>query len=309
MTYIKGFTFGFMAPRGAFMKETAKKSLYEMKQRTGCTTVILAIAALQDTAQSIHIDYRGEHIVGDDELVDMIYYAQSMGLEVILKPLVNVADGTWRAHIKFFDHDVPCEPKWSEWFSSYQAYQEHYAKIAETTGCSMYIVGCEMVQTTHRDNDWRRIIASVRKHYKGLVSYNADKYQEDRITWWDAVDVISSSGYYPINEWDQNISRIKQVVLAHNKPFFFAEAGCMNVEGAAKIPNDWSHPGEISDEEQSSYYDSMFNTVKGHDFIQGFGLWDWSWNVLEDSCDFNLKGYNVYKRPSEKIIKTYFDSI
>ena len=31
----------------------------------------------------------------------MIAYAQGIGLKVILKPMVNVADGTWRAHINF----------------------------------------------------------------------------------------------------------------------------------------------------------------------------------------------------------------
>lgn len=33
--------------------------------------------------------------------------------------------------------------------------------------------------------------------YHGLVSYNTDKYQEDHVSWWDYVDMISPSGYYP----------------------------------------------------------------------------------------------------------------
>ena len=39
--------------------------------------------------------------------------------------------------------------------------------------------------------------------YHGLVSNNTDKYQEDHVSWWDCVDVISSSGYYPIDQWEQ----------------------------------------------------------------------------------------------------------
>ena len=48
----------------------------------------------------------------------------------------------------------------------------------------------------------------------GLITYNADKYQEDHVTWWDAVDVISSSGYYPIDEWENQLDRIEPVVAA-----------------------------------------------------------------------------------------------
>ena len=75
----------------------------------------------------------------------MIHYAKSLDLNVILKPMVNVSDGTWRAHINFFDMDVPCEPKWSDWFKSYNDFILHYADIAEETGCEMFVIGCELV--------------------------------------------------------------------------------------------------------------------------------------------------------------------
>lgn len=75
--------------------------------------------------------------------------------------------------------------------------------------------------------------------YHGLVSYNPDKYQEDHVSWWDCVDVISSSGYYPIDQWEQELDRIEKTVLKYRKPFFFAEAGCMSRKGSGMIPNNW----------------------------------------------------------------------
>lgn len=75
--------------------------------------------------------------------------------------------------------------------------------------------------------------------YHGLVSYNTDKYQEDHVSWWDCVDVISSSGYYPIDQWEQELDRIEKTVLKYKKPFFFAEAGCMSRKGSGMIPNNW----------------------------------------------------------------------
>lgn len=135
----------------------------------------------------------------DEELRSMIAYAVDLGLRVILKPMVNCRDGSWRAWINFFDNEVPCEPKWSRWFDSYMDYMLHYARLAEECGCEMLIIGCELVMAERREAEWRELISKLRTVYFGLLTYNTDKYQEDRVPWWDALDVISSSGYYPMD--------------------------------------------------------------------------------------------------------------
>ncbi len=186
----------------------------------------LSFAAVQAHAQSTTIPFRDEPTVTEEEVRHAIAEAKRHGLHVCLKPVVNCANSTWRAHINFFDHDVPCEPKWSEWFASYTEYIVHYARVAEETGCEMLCIGCEMAQTDRREQEWRELIAAVRRVYSGIVTYNCDKYQEDRVGWWDAIDVISSSGYYPVGEWNNQLDRIEGVVRRFGKPFFFMEAGC-----------------------------------------------------------------------------------
>lgn len=302
MEYIKGYTFGFRSPKGSFRTEQAKESMRKLAERTNINTVIFAVDALQNRAQSVAVDYIGNHIVGDDELIEMIIYAQGLGLDTILKPMVNVRDGTWRAHICFFDEDVPSEPTWGQWFDSYTKFQCHYAKIAKQTNCKMLIVGCEMVQSEKRANQWRELIKNVRDNYNGLISYNTDKYQEDRVTWWDSVDVISSSGYYPIDNWDNQLRRIKKIVDKYNKPFFFAEAGCPSRDGAAKIPNDWTRFTKVNIEEQAKYYEVMFEKVAMYPFVKGFGLWDWSSNLYNEKDAHNDESYGVYGKPAEKVI-------
>ncbi len=306
LPYIKGFTFGWMSGKGVFRTPEAKQSLQLMQQHTGSEYVIIALAALQDHPQATTIDYQGQHMVDDDELIDMIEYAYSLGLKVILKPTVNCADGTWRAHINFFDHDVPCEPKWHEWFASYTEYQLHYARIAQQTNCEMLVVGCEMVQSDRRAEEWRQLIAEVRTVYTGKISYNADKYQEDRITWWDAVDVISSSGYYPLGYWEQQLDRIEAVVTRYNKPFFFVEAGCPSRTGSAHIPNDWSWDGEVNVEEQQNFYKEMFSHVQQRDWVRGFGLWDWSAELYPEAEALTDNGYGVYGKPAQQTILDFY---
>ena len=226
MKFIKGVTFAPFVPSGCLGTEEAKESLVKMKERTGADFVILAPGAVQATPISEEIDFRSERTMTDAELIDTIRQAKSLGLRVALKPTVNCADGTWRGHIHFFDVDVPCEPKWGNWFASYTAFQLHYAKIAEEEGCELFIAGCEMVMTEIREKEWRKLIADIREVFHGPVSYNTDKYQEGHVNWWDAVDVISSSGYYPADNWENQLDRIEAVVKKFDRPFFFAEAAC-----------------------------------------------------------------------------------
>ncbi|PZT52193.1 glycoside hydrolase family 113 [Paenibacillus silvae] len=306
MDYIKGFTYGWLSGKGEFRKPAARESLRLMAERTGSSHVIFALAAQQDHPQAVEVKYRGAHLVEDDELVEMIRYARTLGLRVILKPTVNCSDGTWRAHINFFDIDVPCEPKWKDWFRSYTAFQLHYAAIAEQEKCEMFIVGCEMVQSERRDREWRKVIANVKEVYAGPVSYNTDKYQEGHVTWWDAVDVISSSGYYPIDDWEAQLDRIEREIAPYGKPFFFAEAGCPSRSGSAQVPNDWGLEGEVNAEEQASFYEAMFRHVSQREWVRGFGLWDWSAQLYAEKDALTDDGYGVYTKPAEKVIHQFY---
>ena len=180
-----------------------------MIEHTAADFIILAPVGLQDHAHSEEICYTSSATFSDEELINMIRYAKSKRIRVALKPTVNCKNGVWRAYISFFEKDVPCEPKWENWFASYTEFQTHYAKIAEAEQCDLFIAGCEMVMTEHRSEEWRNVIAAIRNYYHGPVSYNTDKYQEENVTWWDCVDMISSSGYYPIDQWEQELDRIE----------------------------------------------------------------------------------------------------
>ncbi|WP_139892406.1 1,4-beta-xylanase [Bacillus sp. D386] len=310
MDFIKGFSFGYMSKRGEWEDVKAKQSLKSLKERCGIDHVVLTVVAEQDRPQSTVINWR-EHpnVVSDEEIIEMVHFAQSLGLKVILKPMVNVSDGTWRAQINFFDTDVPCEPKWSEWFASYNEFILHYAKLAEETKCSMFVVGCEMVNADRREKEWRDLINEVRKLYSGLVTYNCDKYQEDILKWWDAVDVISSSGYYPIDKWEQELDRIESVVKKHTKPFFFCEAGCPSWEGGDLLPNDWTLRGKADVNVQKEWYEKMFSTTVKRDWVKGFALWDWKAHLYPIEKADSDQDYAVYGKPAEKVIYRYYKEI
>lgn len=306
MEYIYGITFAPFEGSGSFASEESMESMRLMKERTNCNFVILAPSGRQEGPQSEDISYTSELTMTDDELITMIKYAKSLGLRVALKPTANCNDGTWRAHINFFDEDVPCEPKWSNWFSSYTHFQLHYAKIAEEYGCEMFIAGCEMVMSERREKEWRKLIKDIRTVYTGLVSYNTDKYQEHNVRWWDEVDVISSSGYYPIDNIDEQLDRIEKVVLQYKKPFFFAEAGCMSVEGSKFVPNNWEIKAESDLEGQADWYREFFDKCSKREWCSGMALWSWGSKLYKPDEIELRKDYEIFAKPAENVIRKYY---
>lgn len=306
MEYIKGITFAPFAHRGALSGPAAVKSLDNLVSQTHANFIILVPAGLQDTPQSETIDFHSEYTMSDQELIFMIRAAKERGLRVALKPTVNCKNGVWRAHINFFDEDVPCEPKWSNWFRSYTGFQLHYAELAQTHGCEMFIAGCEMVQAQRREQEWRRLISDIRGVFSGPVSYNTDKYQEHNVSWWDAVDVISSSGYYPIHDWERQLDRIEKVVQAFQKPFFFAECGCMSTEGSKLVPNDWTIKGAVDLQGQADWYRAMFRAASKRSWVNGFALWDWSGNQYPENEAQTNGGYDIYGKPAQQIVSEFY---
>ncbi|MFG1735226.1 glycoside hydrolase family 113 [Paenibacillus sp. 843] len=300
-----GMTWGWTGVRGSWTGPEAAFSMERMAEMN-VNWVAIALSAVQSTPQSTEIPFREEPTVTDDEVRWAIRKAKSMGLKVCLKPVVNVGNGTWRAHITFFDEEVPGEPSWAEWFHSYGEFIHHYAEIAEEEHCEMLCVGCEMVQADKRDAEWRALIADVRSVYGGLVTYNCDKYQEERVRWWDAVDIISSSGYYPIDQWEEQLDRIEGTVRRWNKPFFFMEAGCPSREGSAARPNDWSLPGGPSEEEQRRYYEAMFAACTKREWMQGYMLWDWPARLYSGEEASLNDDYCMYGKQAGETVRNYY---
>ncbi len=101
--YIAGMTWGFMGVRETWANDEAKHSMEQMATATGANWTAIAFSAIQATAHSTEIPYWDAPTVTDEEVKWAIREAKTLGLNVCLKPIVNCADGTWRAHINFFD--------------------------------------------------------------------------------------------------------------------------------------------------------------------------------------------------------------
>lgn len=301
---IHGINFAPFGKKGSLSGAAFPGELYEALSRTGADTVIFCPGALQKTAHTESIRFAEGELLSDEELINAIQFAHYLGKKVFLKPTVNCEDGTWRAYISFFDHAEPGEATWENWFAAYTAFQMHYAKIAEKMGVECFIAGCEMVQTEHRESQWRELFACLRGVYHGILSYNTDKYQEEYVPFWDAVDWIGVSGYYPAGDWERELDRIEKVSQKVNRPVFFAEFGCMSTRGSAKRPNNWELQEPVSLEEQAAWYDEALSAMEKRSFVAGAAVWEIGRGEQGDSS--HDRGYRILGKPAEIIVRRHY---
>ena len=306
MDFLNAYTYGFCEKRG-FTRGTAwKHSLRLLAESTGCNAIILPVCAWQEHTYSTVMDSAHPDVMDGEDVRNVCGFAEELGLKVILKAMVNCRDGYWRAYIHFPDEPVPTEPGWGDWFPAWEEHVLLVADMAEENQADLFCVGCEMVGTDHREAEWRHLIARVRERYHGPLTYNCDKYQEDHVRWWDAVDVISSSGYYPIDALEENLERIRTTAQRFEKPFLFMECGCPSRERSEYRPNDWRFGGETSPEAQERWYRAFTNALEKHPFVRGTGWWDWSATRLyPEAAGMDDSGYCTYGKPASAVLRAF----
>ena len=309
-TFFNAYTYGFCEKRGFTRGTTWRWSLQELQRTTGCNAIILPVCAWQDHTYSTEMTSQGPDVMDRDDVRAVCAYARELGLKVILKAMVNCRDGYWRAYIRFFDQDVPTEPGWADWFRAWTDHVRLVAEMAEENQADMLCVGCEMVGTDHREAEWRALIAQARSRYHGPVTYNCDKFQEDHVTWWDAVDVISSSGYYPVEALDEHIQRIEKVAERANRPFMFMECGCPSRDQSQHRPNDWRFGGETSQSAQLEWYEAFLDALKRYPFVRGTGWWDWPATRLYPApAAQDQNGYCTYGKPANEALRRFAEGL
>ena len=314
--FIKGFTYGFNGRRGMYRTEEARLSMNRMASLGG-NWAALAFAVMQDSFCStvIRPDYR--YTVTDRDIVSAVDQLHSLGLNVCMKPMVNCADGLWRACIQFPDSDPGQRNYWEEWFESYTAFLCHYAEIAEETGCEMFCVGCEMLGTEKKEDAWRNTIAAVRRLYHGPLVYNTNHGKESGVPWWDAVDYIGTSAYFRVADvpgeslekmqaaWDREKHALAVLSdVNHGKQIIFMEIGCRSARGCAMMPYDFSHHEfPYDEEEQARFYKSCMRSMWDEPWFAGFFWWDWSTFLPKKHPD---SGFSIVGKKAEQVVKEWY---
>ncbi|MBQ7955761.1 MAG: glycosyl hydrolase family 53 [Lachnospiraceae bacterium] len=318
---IKGFTYGYDAKRGDLRSKEGIKS-QELLYQTGVNWICLPVVCEQETAHSTEISFDFGRTCSDRDIMATVQRAHNNNIKVCLKPMVNCKDGVWRAYINFADSDFEGkDPYWDKWFKNYGDFMKYYAQLAQETGCEMLCIGCEMCGTERKETHWRKLISEIREIYFGKLIYNTNHGHEDDVKWFDAVDYVGTSAYFPVAKEGGATSEIMQerwaaireemykVHKKFNKQIVFIEIGCRSAHGCACMPWDFQHRDLPHDEdEQAAFYDSCLTVFADQPWFGGVFWWDWS-TFIYDTKEAALKdnGFNIHLKKAEDVLKKWYN--
>lgn len=313
--FVKGMTYGWNSKRGDYQTEAAVESLKKLSE-TGSEWIALAFYTLQENYYSTTIPFDYGFTMTDQDIRFAIKEARLLGLKVCLKPTVNSKDNIWRARIGFPDEATD---KWDDWFESYTNFLIHYAEIAEELECEMFCIGCEMVATEHQTKYWEQVIKEVGKVYSGPIIYNANHGTEENIEWFDKVDIIGTSAYYPvaskaneskevmIENWQPVKEKMLNLSNKFNKPILFMEIGCRSASGCATMPWDFEHTElPFNEEEQANFYGSALEVFWNEPWFSGFFWWDWSTKLYPLDKAKENRNFDIYGKRAEEVLKEWY---
>ncbi len=221
------------------------------------------------------------------DLDAIVKNAHQAGLAVMLKPHLEMRP---RGGGETGDHnriEMESEADWRQWFRNYETYLLSYAQAARATGADAFCVGRELdTSVIRRESDWRRIIAGVRKVFPGPLAYSANFDTWHGVGFWDALDFIGVSAYFPLSDrpdpslddlaagWGRALGPLEEASRRYGRPVLFTEVGYPSVPEAARAP--WREARLPADVWlQARCYDATLHALAQRPWIAGAFFWLW----------------------------------
>ena len=248
-------------------------------------------------------------------VVETIRLAQKNGMKVMLKPQVWM-QGTWVGEM-----DFQTENDWQSWEIDYEKYIMTFVDVAVKMNVEMICIGTEFkIASVKREQFWRDLIAKVKSKYTGLLTYSSNWDDYKTLPFWDALDIIGISAYFPLAEavtpnvyflkykWAPIKKKLKRFSEKFGKPILFTEYGYLSVDGCAnrtweleKIRSEL----KVNEKAQANALEALYSSFWEENWWAGGFLWKWypSGYAREER---RIKDYTPQGKISEKIIKKWY---
>lgn len=246
---------------------------------------------------------------------ESIRLAKADNIKVMLKPQVYVPGG-WIGYVDFDN-----EKDWKQWESSYRQFVMFWLEIAKEMDVEMFCIATEYVIVVQkREEFWRSLIAEIRESYSGKLTYSSNWDSFEKVPFWDALDYIGLSAYFPLSEddtpkstdlqkaWKPIKKKIKALANDCGKQVLFTEYGYLSVDGCAGKTwelekNVKSRP--INEKAQAMALDALYSCFWEEEFWAGGFMWKWFPNNRGHEGYFE-RDYTPQGKLSEKTIQKWF---
>jgi hypothetical protein len=242
----------------------------------------------------------------DDQLRTFVTIAHAEGLDVTFTPILysKAEPELWRGVF------TPSDP--NAFFLSWRGTIGHYASLAQKTGVKMLAIGSEQRSLHGYADQWRQVAADVRARFGGLVTYHSGKDAgPDVVPFWDAVDVVSISGYYTLTKnprptydellwiWvSQYLPYVRSIHEATGKPVIFAEIGYISADSSTANPARGRRGGVYNPKLQSDAYAAVMDAFAHESWFKGLAWFRWDIGSVVNDTSYTPRG-----KPAEALLK------
>jgi len=273
----------------------------------GATSVALIVTWYQDDPATVFVSPVNGRTPTDAALSQAVVGARQRGLSVTVKPHVDVLDGTWRANIR---------PELPElWFQIYGGLLVPLAERAAAWGAERFVIGTELAGLAGEEALWRDLIDRVRQVYPGRIVYSASWDEAMFVSFWDAVDEVGVSAYFPVavrtnptrvdllagwQVWRERMARLHQRT---GKPVLFTEIGYRSVDGAGMRP--YVHDSDPAEDagEQADLYWAALHATRDDSWLSGMYWWDWR---VDGSGGPGNRDYTPFRKPAADVLRSFW---
>jgi len=208
------------------------------------------------------------------------------------------------------------------WESNYKAYLMNMVDIAIQEDVEMICIGTEInYSATKRESFWRDMIAEIRDRYDGQLTYSANWDSYMNVPFWDALDFIGISAYFPLTDastpnfvellskWRPIVKKLEKYSSKQNKRILFTEFGYLSVDGCAY--KAWElekqvHQLSINEQAQANSIESLFLAFWSKDFWAGGFLWKWFPN-MKGHEGYIDKDYTPQHKLAQQVLERWYD--
>jgi len=281
--FFRGISFsheGWAGRGGGYVSPEAAAQLRQLSA-LGANAIAVVPYGFAGSVTEQAISYTGTDET-DEDLTHALHIAHGLGMKVMLKPQLWVRGG-YTGSIRFDDPAAR-----AAWMRNYREFILHYARLAELEQFDLLSIGTEFEGSTPYAEDWRRLIADVRRVYHGPLTYAANWGHEfESIAFWDALDYMGVNDYYPLGAAPATrveellpgaqrlAAKLEALSRRWHKPILFTEVGYPSTQGGSSEPWIEDAGRNISLEEQAAAYEATFRAFAGQPWLRGMFWWKW----------------------------------
>jgi hypothetical protein len=313
--FMKGMVY-FPAGWGGDQRPEVEWILKNLVVPTGTNWIRLHIGCFQDGIRSTQVYCKPEEALSDEQYLYLVTTAHRLGLRVMSEHMIDSSgwSESWSGEIGTKYN----EQQWADWFASYGEMILHYAALAESAGTDYIVIVSELDSTTHREKEWRDLVARVREVYHGKVSMAFDTERAlEEVQFWDVLNAISVHPYFldlpgvtdPTVEqltqaFKDDVEKLEILSKKWNKPIIVTEIGYWSVHTASQDYNNLNVSNQIDIQEQADLFQAVVNAFEGKDWLEGI-----FWYAFTGSSNY-AEPWNPHNdflgKPAENVIRSFY---